>query len=430
MHFLYTLQSTSPNVAGAYSGSLDGAPASRILESDQKVEFAPPDQLIFARESQLFAQPFDLGTLRTRGAPTRVADRVSVVSNFGLGRGGAEFSVSNTGPLIVVHGGTGDDEFELGVFDRNGRQVLLFDADRYVGVELSADGNRLAVHRHTADGGDLWITDLQTKADRRFTFEPSEDAFSSVWSPDGTMIAFAALRSGRWGVYSKPANGGGTAELLYESAKAAIPMAWAPDGQAIVLVNYASVAQDLWILPLSGDRQPKVYFQSAMAVAHPQVSPDGRWISYTSFSTSRVGTREVWVQSYPVPGIKYQVPLAFARQARWRADGKELFVVTSDALTAVPIESTGSALAFGPPTELFKATRFGLSSHRSEGFNFFEYDVSADGQTFVLPSFLAPGNAAGSRPPMTVILNWRSLLAKKVGPPMALNSGSGVTRRM
>jgi Tol biopolymer transport system component len=213
-------------------------------------------------------------------------------------------------------------------------------------------------------------------------------------------------------VYRKPANGGGTAELLYESATATIPMAWAPDGQAIVLVNYATVAQDLWILPLSGDRQPKVYLQTPMAKAHPQISPDGRWISYTSFSTSRVGMREVWVQSYPVPGIKYQVPLAYARQARWRADGKELIVVTSDALTAVPIESKGSALAFGPPTELFKGTPAAWA-HRTEGQNYFSYDVSADGQTFVLPRELAQGGTAGVRPPMTAILNWRSLLGKK-----------------
>jgi hypothetical protein len=117
------------------------------------------------------------------------------------------------------------------------------------------------------------------------------------------------------------------------------------------------------------------------------------------------------VQSYPVPGIKYQVPLAYARQARWRADGKELIVSTLDAIVAVPIESKGSALAFGPPTELFKATLAGWA-HRTERLNYFSYDVSADGQTFVLPRE-AQESTAGKRPPMTAILNWRSLLGRK-----------------
>jgi hypothetical protein len=212
-------------------------------------------------------------------------------------------------------------------------------------------------------------------------------------------------------VYRKPASGGGNAELLHESATAALPMAWAPDGQTLVLVDYATGTQDLWLLPLSGNRRPTAYLETPVAEAHPQISPDGRWISYTSYPATAIGTREVWVQSYPVPGIKYQVPLAYARQARWRADGKELIVSTLDAIVAVPIESKGSALAFGPPAELFKATLAGWA-HRTEGLNYFSYDVSADGQTFVLPRELVSGSTLDVRPPMTVILNWRGLLGK------------------
>ena len=118
------------------------------------------------------------------------------------------------------------------------------------------------------------------------------------------------------------------------------------------------------------------------------------------------------MQSYPIPGTKYQVPSSFARQARWRADGKELFFGTPDSLSVVTVQSRGPALTFGAPTVLFRSALPG-GAHRAEGLNYFAYDVSSDGQTFVLPGGPAQGDASETRPPLTVILNWTSLLGKK-----------------
>jgi eukaryotic-like serine/threonine-protein kinase len=408
-HLLYSALSGPGGANGTFVTSLDGGTPTRILESSHRVEFAPPNQLLFVRQESLFAQSFDPVGLRLEGTPRRLTERLQFATNL-VANGRAAFSVSRTGVLVVVIGEAEDWSMNLGVYDRSGKRLADVGQGNFLGIELSPDGQSVVTHPHDndANGGDLFITHLQQGAVRRFTFEPSEDASSPVWSPDGLMIAFAALRNGRWGVYRKPADGSGTQELLHESAIPAIPMAWTPDGATIVVVKYPPDTQgDLWNLPVSGDRTPTPYFDSPLAEAHPQISPNGRWLSYTSYPNTSAGLREVWVQSYPVPGTQYQVPVRYARQARWRDDGKELFFWTDDALSAVTVDINGSALAFGPPRTLFKTALPGGSHRLEQLFNYFNYDVSPDGQRFVIPNGPARDETA---PPMTVILNWPRLV--------------------
>jgi len=411
--FLFAVQANTREASGTYVGSLDATPPIQVLASSQKPQFAAPGQLVFSRNDALFSQSFDANTLRLSGEPTRLAESVARAGNILTGRAG--FSVSQTGVLVIVAGREESVPLSLQWFDRAGQPLAQVGLANYLGFSVSPDGKRLAAHRHTgdADGGDVWITDLELQTDRRFTFAPAQDSSSPIWSPDGSTIAFSALRNGRWGIYRKPADGSGAEELLFESPTPKIPMTWSPDGTTIVFVNYDRAQADLWILPLSGDRTPVAYLQSPAYETHPQISPDGRWLSYSS--------NGVWVQSYPAPGTIYQVT-ATGGQARWRADGRELLVGSAGnstvpgRISAIAVDTNGSALTFSAPKTLFDSgwtNRIHIAANSNAVSNHFSFAVSADGQRFLIPRSQAQARSGEAAPPMTVILNWRSLLGKK-----------------
>ena len=63
-------------------------------------------------------------------------------------------------------------------------------------------------------------------------------------------------------------------------------------------------------MPLSGDREAFPVLQTPFAETDPRFSPDGKWLAYTSDET---GEREVYVQSFPTGGGKWQISTAGAR---------------------------------------------------------------------------------------------------------------------
>ena len=86
----------------------------------------------------------------------------------------------------------------------------------------------------------------------------------------------------------------------------------------------------------------------------------------------------------------------------WRRDGKELFYIAPDRkLMAVGIDTTGGSFKATVPHELF-ATSI-TSTHHS----FRQYDVSLDGQRFVVNT-----RAEQSSEPITLYANWERELKK------------------
>ena len=86
---------------------------------------------------------------------------------------------------------------------------------------------------------------------------------------------------------------------------------------------------------------------------------------------------------------------------RWRRDGKELYFVAPDGgLMAAPI-ATGETFQAGSPARLF-TMRFAPRLTAQ-----YPYDVSADGQRFLI---ISPADAETIS--VTVLLNWTGRPAK------------------
>ena len=234
----------------------------------------------------------------------------------------------------------------------------------------------------------------------RPTFDPADD-LDSVWSPDGTRIAFTSDRLGQRDIYQKPADGSGSEELLLGGKGGAKNVEdWSRDGKYLIY-NYLvpSSGAHLYVLPLAGDRKPVPFLNTEFWTEHGQFSPNGRWVAYRSLESGRM---EVYVQGFTLDSSqargKWQISVAGGELPRWRRDGKELFYHFGDGYFAVDVKTDGSSFEAGIPRPLFEVPT--VISSPTGGVPFV---VTRDGQRLLV---LAQAEKTASAP-LEVLANWR-----------------------
>jgi hypothetical protein len=98
------------------------------------------------------------------------------------------------------------------------------------------------------------------------------------------------------------------------------------------------------------------------------------------------------------------VSSAGGQEPRWRQDGKELFYLSAEGkMMAVPV-TAGPSFSAGSPVVLFQ-------THRRQPVSSVDvasYDVSGDGQRFLIDTKVDEANAA----PLAIVLNWASEMEK------------------
>ena len=398
-HFLYLVLSGQPDKQGIFVGSLDSEESRHLLTSVSAVAYAPPGFLLFANEGSLMSQQFDPSNLELRGQPVPLAERVWSDSAI---TGLSAFSVSANGVLAYRSGGTQNNQFTW--FDRSGTKLgTVGPPGRYIEPWFSPDEKRIVFEVSDSSGiGDLWTMDLAGGNMSRFTFDPSDDA-TALWSPDGERIVWTSGRSGTYDLYQKAASGAGRDELLLKSTTTKYPDDWSLDGKFILYENVDPKTKfDLWVLPMSANRKPIPYLQTESIEAHSRFSPDARWVAYVSDESGRA---EVYVQSFPATGGKWQISSGGGDQPLWRRDGKELFYVAAGGkLMAAEVNQSASTFQAGVPKPLFElhVGPIGLTSIRNYLL------VTADGQRFLVNNSLEDADSF----PITVALNWISLLKR------------------
>jgi len=398
-HFLYTIRSADSQTRGVYVGSLGSNEKKRILGDQIKAEYAPPGYLMFVREGNLMAAPFDLKRLEVTGEALPIAQGLDV----DIGLSTSSFSLANNGSLTYMNYGSYD--VQPSWVDRSGKQLsTLGNPSGYFSPRLSPDQKTFAfgLPDRAAGSFDVWTVEWQRGIFSRFTSNPASDN-GPIWSPDSTTIAFNSNRGGIYDIYSKTVGGAGTEKLLYHSTNYKQADDWSPDGRYILFEEINPKTNcDLMILPLA-DQKAYAYLQSEFNEAHAQFSPDGKWIAYV---TDETGRSEIYVQRFPiVAGTKRQVSTAGGDQPIWRKDQKELYYLAADGkLMALPIQTNGT-FEPGVPTALFD-THFSYNTLTSSETH--QYDVTADGQRFMLDNLAKlPGTV-----PVNVMLNWTSLIKK------------------
>lgn len=270
----------------------------------------------------------------------------------------------------------------------------------YNNPRLSPDGKRLAVWIVAGARCEVAICELSLETWTRLTFD--WDNHAPLWSPDGNRVIFGSVRGGSNQLFSKPADGGGSEEQLTRDRTYPWAQSSFPDGKMLAFQETGlDTGWDIWLLPLEGDRTPAIFLQTAANEGLPAFSPDGRFLACVSDET---GLNEVYVQSYPGPGGKWQLSTEGGTEPVWAADGRELFYREGDRMMAVEI-TTEPAFSAAKPSLVFQgAYERGAIYSR-------DYDVTPDGRRFLMLRSSEPEAAATE---IQFVTNWFEELKRRV----------------
>jgi len=404
-------------------GSLESGAATPRIDVGpvtQQVEYAA-GFVVFVRDDTMFAQRFDADRLALRGSANVIAERAG------------EFTAAND---VLVYGDPratgfastsfGQSGHQLSWVDRHGKSLGDIDAPPgYTHPVLSPDERRIAlrVPDPATGAGDIWTIDVARGIRTRLTVDPADDA-TPVWSPDGTRVMFGSGRDGVSlapnAIYQRAANGTGSDERLFAATAGELvaPLSWAADG-SFILFGHATISNALtkiaiWRLDLTGERTASAVIDDPFMHSSAQLSPDGHWLAYT---TNESGVSQIVVQSFPdLSRDKRQVSTRGGYEARWRADGRELFYLSPTGTMMSVDVPAGEALEPGEPTTLFETgidVEGALSGRRPDFF----YSPAANGERFMLNRLTTehPSDGKGDvpAPVVHVIVNWSSGLAER-----------------
>ena len=386
--------------------SLETGQYRTIVEQGYHARYVSTGHIVYILSGNLMSVPFDVNRLETTGPPIPIVEGIRGRINTG----DANFAVSRTGFLIYAPGGTGSSARRSLVWvDRDGREQAITAPPRaYTYPRLSPDGTRVALDVRDQNG-DIWIWDLARQNLTRLTFEPGADQYP-LWAPDGRRIFFSSARgSNRPQIFSQAADGSGQAEQLVEGAYQRQPQAITPDGKQLLFrESDPKTAADIGGVSLA-DRKVSSLVHTSFAEQNPDVSPDGRWITYQSSESGRL---EIYVRPFPnVDEGRWQVSTSGGIRPMWSRTGRELFyidgAVTPMRMMSVPVQTTPVFTA-GRARALFDVPAFG---ENVPGRN---YDVSADGQRFLVIKDETAQTAAMTATPFVAVLNFAEELKRVV----------------
>jgi Tol biopolymer transport system component len=390
-HFLFYLVSTTSQstseYSGIYVGSLGSAETQLLFKSESRALYAD-GHLLYRAGSTLMARPFDANDRTFKGDPTPVG---TDVPGGAISWGGAQFGVSETGPIVHLRG-AGATNSLLTWRDREGNALGFVGGQAgYWEPSVSPDGNHIAVSMGQ-DAGDIWLHDLQRDVRTRFTFDSADDR-SPLWSPDGSSIVFSSARESVGEIYQRPVSGQGDPQLLYTTGTNITLTDWSQDGRWVFFASLAPGDRgwDLWALDMQTSVAEPV-LDGPFNESSGRLSSDGKWLTFTSDES---GKFEVYVQSFPDADGRWMVSTDGGSESFWRGDGRELFFLR-DERVIMAVDVTGDkALSFGTPRPLYTVDmNSGVGS---------VYDVRRDGQRFLFTERLpVETNKIGAR----LIQNW------------------------
>jgi serine/threonine-protein kinase len=351
-----------------------------VVERGTMPLYASSGHLVFSRDGELLAAPFNATTFEV-GAPTvRALDRppanVAGVPVADLSFSGTLVFAPNvsTGRMVWV--------------SRQGAEQPLNDVPRpYGNPRIAPNGSTVLV-----EAGDLWIQDVTRATFTRLTSNEGALPRFPVLTPDGRRLMYRTAE----GLQLRNAEPGEDGQLVAGTSQFDYPGSLGSDGDTLVFMrSSADTSFDIYALSLRDPGKIRPILKTAAYEGGARLSPDSRWLLYIS---NESGQNEVYVRAFPSPERRWQVSTEGGTQGVWNPNGREIFYRSGDKMMAVDFQAA-SDVTLSPPRLLFERPyAYG------GGITIANYDVTTDGQRFVL----IKDEATTGR--VNVVLNWSSEL--------------------
>ena len=296
---------------------------------------------------------------------------------------------------------------------RQGREEAIKAPLRaYTLPRISPDGTRVAFDIRDQEN-DIWVWDLTRETLTRVTFDPGLDQHA-VWTPDSRRLLFSSSRGGAQNLYAQAADNTGTTERLTTSPNPQVPLSMSPDGTRVLFMETApKTGQDISMLtlapsPATAPRPTQPLIQTAFNELNAEVSPDGQWVAYQSNESGRM---EVYVRPFPkVDTGHWQVSTGGGSRPLWARNGRELFywAFTNGALMAVTVHPAGALFSASNPSKVFDTGQYYVGATGRT------YDVSADGQRFLMIKLASGQDVTATSPSLVVVEHWTEELKARV----------------
>ena len=347
-----------------------------VIEGASLPIYAASGHLVFVRDSELLAAPFDTDRLTVVGTASQAIERLPAQL-----QGIPAIDISGAG--TVVYAPTAAVSRIVSVTRQGAEQPLNDVVRNYATPRLSPDGTRLLVQ-----AGDLWIQDLARSNFTRVTSRDTVINAFPTWLPDGRRVIYRSPS----GLRIQDVEGGVQGQILAGTGDYDYANAVAADGDTLV-ISRSTQETSFDVLKLSlrnpSNVQPLVATPSYESGA--QFSPDGKWLAYVSNESSQ---NEVYVRPYPALDRRIPVSTQGGTQPVWNPNGKEIFYRNGDKMMVVELTTTPDVKLSTPRLLFEQRYAYGV------GITMANYDVTRDGQHFIM----VKDEAGGGR--LNVILNW------------------------
>jgi serine/threonine protein kinase/Tol biopolymer transport system component len=343
--------------------------------------YARSGHIVFFRNGELLAAPFDADRLALIGSPVQAVEKLPVQL-----QGVPSMDISNSG--TVAYAPTTAVSRLVSV-SRQGAERPLNDVPRnYTNPRLSPDGTRLVVQ-----AGDLWTQDL---ARSNFTRLASRDAVINAfptWLPDGRRVIYRSPS----GLRIQDSEGTGQSQILSGTSDNDYPGAFASDDALVISRSTQKTSLDILSLSLRDSTTVKPLLMTPAYEGGPRLSPDGKWLAYVSDES---GQNDVYLRPYPAVDRRWTVSTQGGTQPVWNTNGKEIFYRNNDKMMVVEVTTTPDVKLSTPRLLFEQRYAYGV------GITIANYDVMPGGQNFIM----VKDEVTGGR--LNVIFNWFTELSR------------------
>ena len=334
-----------------------------LIQESAEAFLLPTGHVLYASTAGgLYALRFNQARHLAEGTP------IPVLLDLQPNGGVAPFVVTRSG-MLVYRAGV-DAELRMLIRDARGKVDSLPLAPKVLSyARFSPDGSQLALtigstrgtNRHTA------LYNFSSGTLTRFTGDGG--GHSPVWSPDGKQLAFTAegpdtdaedvfvqpldrstppRRMPRLPNDQHASDWPSDTMLVFSNNMAARTLGGKVGGGSTGIVNPVTAASS------------RTYLNAQWGEYAASVSPDGQWAAFTSLESGRA---EIHVKRFPVAAAGGEWKVASDGQlARWSADGKTIYYLTTDNTQIRAVHVTpGATFLVGASETVMTGKSFGTA---------------------------------------------------------------------